>query len=100
MPQPAGLPQPQDQDRGIIYKEIFDLFKTMTDKLDMLVEMELQGRQSSSKSSFTTRSTLMDPSMTATPSDAPSLAQPSTLLAPSTLAIPTAPALCAPTMSK
>jgi hypothetical protein len=91
MSQPADSPQPHDQDRGVIYKEICDLFKAMIDNLDMMVEKELQGRQSRLKSLFTPRSTSMDPSMTATPYDAPSMAQPSTLLAPSTYAIPLAP---------
>jgi hypothetical protein len=72
----------------------------MTNKLDMMVEKELQGHQSRLKSSFTPRSTSMDPSMTATPSDAPSSAQPSTLLAPLISAIPLAPTPCASEMSK
>jgi hypothetical protein len=66
----------------------------------MLVEKELKGRQSRSKRLFTPRPTSMDPSMTATPSDAPSLTQPLTLLAPSTSAIPPATMPCAPEMSK
>jgi hypothetical protein len=44
MSQPTDLPQPQEQDRGVIYKEICDLFKVMSDKLDMMVEKESQGR--------------------------------------------------------
>jgi hypothetical protein len=71
----------------------------MTDKPDMMVEKEMQGRQSRLKSSFTPRPTSTDPSMTATPSDTPSSAQPSTLLVPSTSAIPPAPMPYAPEMS-
>jgi hypothetical protein len=52
---------------------ICDLMKAMTEKHDMLVEKELQGRQSRSKSSFTPRPTSTDPSMIATPTDALSL---------------------------
>jgi hypothetical protein len=72
----------------------------MTDKLDMMVEKELQGRKSRSKSSFTPRPTSTDPSMTATPSDAPSSAQPLTLLVPWTSAITLAPTPCTLEMSK
>jgi hypothetical protein len=100
MSQPTDSSQPQDQDKGVIYKEVYDLFKAMTKNLDMMVERELQGRQSTLKSSFIPRPMSMNPSMTATPSDAPSLAQPSTLLVPLTLAIPSTPTPFAPEMSK
>jgi hypothetical protein len=60
----------------------------MIDKLDMMVEKELQGHPSRLKSSFTPRPTSLNPSMNATPSDAPSSAQPLTLLGPSTSATP------------
>jgi hypothetical protein len=77
MSQLAYSPKTQDLDRGVIYKEICDLFKVMTDKLDMMVEKELRGHQSRLKSSSTPRPMLMNQSMTATPSGAPSSAQPS-----------------------
>jgi hypothetical protein len=41
MSQPVDSPQPHDEDRGIIHKELCDLMKAMTDKLDILVEKEL-----------------------------------------------------------
>jgi hypothetical protein len=50
MSQPTDSLQPHDQNRGILYQEICDLFKAMTDLLDMMVEKELQGRQSRLKS--------------------------------------------------
>jgi hypothetical protein len=50
MSQLVDSPQPWDEDRCVVYKEICDLLKAMTDKLDMLVVKELQGRQSRSKS--------------------------------------------------
>jgi hypothetical protein len=72
----------------------------MTDKLDMLVEKDLKGCQSRSKSSFRPRPTSLDPSMNATPSDASSSAQPSTLLVPLTSTIPLEPTSCTLEMSK
>jgi hypothetical protein len=50
MPWQVDSPHHQDEDRGAIYKEICDLLKEMTDKLDILIEKELQGCQTGSKS--------------------------------------------------
>jgi hypothetical protein len=66
----------------------------------MMVENELHDHQSRSKCLFTPRLTSMDPSMIATPFDAPFSPQPSTLPMPSTSAIPPAPTPCVLEMSK
>jgi hypothetical protein len=59
-----------------------DLFKAMINKLDMLVEKELQGHPSRSNNFFTPSLTSLAPSMIATPYDAPSVAQQDLIIQP------------------